>query len=335
MSDYRAVAPPPEPPRANARLFPLAFEVEGLDVITTRARRVYVLRGLLCILALPPLLALLVALVTVGLVTERLPADIDWLTGSWAVLAGASVLWGLSLIVFSRRLSRRGSVRFDRSRGVVSANGQQEPFAGLEVRVRKLEGITGWNAIELWRGATKVAIVNERLQPQHRRDIATHVEYLGRLLDAPVVAAPDAAIGPANKHAIADNTAAMLCYLPFQGIHLVASLYYVFAARERPFVRFAAKQSLLQLAFTFVALFVFGVGFGVPLAISADGERELSGLSIVFIVLLALSLGAVAIGNVVAHIVACLRAYSGRAWVIPWLSPISARWLPPPTEPPK
>jgi uncharacterized membrane protein len=297
-------------------MFPLALEVDGVDIVATRSRRLYVLRGLLGIFALPILFLLLVGLLAGGLGFDDEPLILIWLA-----LSAASIVWGIALIALSRWLSRRGAVRFDRTRGVVSSGSLQLPFEGLELRVRKLEGMSGWTTIEARHGQRVIAI-HDRLQPMHAIEVATHVNYLAELVGAPVQAAPDAAFGAAKKHLIPDNTAAMLCYLPFQGIHLFASLYYLVAARERPFVRFAAKQSLAQLGMTMLALLVFGVGFGIPLALAMDGEKELTPVAIVLIVLLSVSLGVVAIGNIVAHIVACVRAQGGKLWVMPWL-----RWI--------
>lgn len=320
MNDYRAVvpiAPPPPPPRAGAAMFPLSLVVDGSDVIAQGSRRLYVIRGLLGLFALPILFGLLVLLVALGLEAF----DEEALSLIWGALAIASALWGLVLIVFSGALARRSAVRFDRARGLVCKGAVTLPFDGLEVRVRRVEGISGFTAIDMCHGPHAIT-VHDRLQPMHAADISAHVQYLAQLVGgAPVHASAGAAIGP-RKHLIPDNTAAMLCYLPFQGIHVAASLYYLFAARDRPFVRFAAKQSLAQLGLTFAALIVFGAGFGVPLAIVMDGEKELSAAAIVLIVLLSVSLGVVAIGNIVAHIVACVRAQSGKLWRMPWL-----RWL--------
>lgn len=300
-------------------MFPLAFEVEGVNVIATRSRRVYVIRGLLGVLLLPVLFALLVVLIGVAMFEESPDAT---MLAVWAALAGASVLWGLVLIVFSRRLSRRGAVTIDRARGVVSAGGIEHSLDGVDVRVRKLEGISGWNTIELWRGQ-RLAIVHDRLQPMHASDVTAHAEYLAQILGgAPLVAAPDAAFGPTPQRMINDNTAAMLCYLPVQGIHLIASLYYLVTAHDRPYVRFAAKQSLTQTGVMFASLLVFGCTFGVPLSLVDDS------LKVVFGVLLGVSLGVVAIANIVAHVIACVRAQSGKLWVIPWLRPIVTKWLP-------
>src|SRR5688572_1396740 len=94
-------------------MFPLALEVEGLNVVATKSRRVYVVRGVLALIALPVLFALLFALIFGGL-------DDDIVTLIWAGLSGASALFGLVLLVFARKLSRRGAVTFDRARGVVS-----------------------------------------------------------------------------------------------------------------------------------------------------------------------------------------------------------------------
>lgn len=278
-------------------MFPLALRVEGVDVVAVKSRRVYVIRALLGMLALPFICVVLAAIVELEV---------------FYLLALASLLFGVSLLVLSGYLSRRRMVRFDRSRNVVVAHGIEHPFAGLELRVRVIPGLSQWHVIELARNGTSVVTIHDRLQRFQEPDIHAHTDYLARILgDAPVTGITATAT---RSHLINDNTAAMLCYLPFQGINIIASLYYLFAARDRPFVRFAAKQSLTQMGVTLLMLLVVGLAFGIPLAIFNEGAA-----AIVFGVLLGVSLATVAIGNIVAILVACVRANGGKLWVIPWL----------------
>jgi uncharacterized Tic20 family protein len=313
VSEYRELAPaaaPPPPPRAFGFMFPLAIVVDGTDVVAMKSRRLYVIRGLLGVFLLPILFGVLAALVE-----ELYPV--------WFGLAIASVLWGVTLLSMSSWLAKRRMVRFDRSRNVVLAKNGEFPFASLELRVRRLEGISGWTAIELLRGGQVVATIEDRLQAFHTDDVNTHVEYLSRILgDAPVTGT---AIATAKKsYLIPDTTAAMLCYLPVQGINLVASFIYIFA-RERPFVRFAAKQSLTQIGVFLGSVFATGVLLGLPLALARDETIQL-----VFGIALGLTLVALAIANLVALITACVRASRGRAWVIPWLRPLLKEGKSPP-----
>lgn len=282
----------------------------------------YVARGLLAIVALPLLFGLLLVLAGVGFFDGS--PDEETFTAIWLALSGASFVYGAALVGLSGWLSRRGEVRFDRARGVVVAGSVAHPFEGLEVRVSRRPGLSGWSALELVRQDAPVVTLNDRLQSLHAADVASHAAYVAQLIGAAPLA-PSAASPP---RLFDDRTAAMLCYLPLQGIHVIASLYYLASAHDRPFVRFAAKQSLLQLAATMVSLVVLGVGLGVPLAIVSSAQREIPSLGIALIVALSLSLLVIALANVVAHLVACVRAYHGRAWVIPWLRPIAARWLP-------
>lgn len=306
-------------------MFPLAIEVEGTDVVVRRSRQMYVVRGLLGVFLLPILFGLLLVLVAVGF-TDGTGSEDTW-TGIWIALSSFGVLWGLGLLVLSGWLSRRNEVRFDRARALVLHKGASHPFEGLAVGVRGRPGLGGWNILELHRQGVPVVVVDDRIAGPHADDLARHAEYLGRLLgSAPVAVAPGAAYGAQGQKLFDDKTAAMLCYLPLQGIHLVASLYYVSSARSRPFVHFAARQSLLQTGVTMLALLVCGVGFGVPLALVSAGSRELPVMAIVFIALLSISLLLIAIANVVGHLVACVRAYRGVTWIMPWLRWIVRRW---------
>jgi len=100
-------------------------------------------------------------------------------------------------------------------------------------------------------------------------------------------------------------------------------LYFLFKGDQRPLVRFCARQSLCQTAFSFLVLLLILGALGAPVALLGDGPPR-----VVAIVLLSVSLGAFLIWNLWAHILACSRAYKKIPWVMPWLRPVVARWLP-------
>jgi len=113
------------------------------------------------------------------------------------------------------------------------------------------------------------------------------------------------------------NVAAGLCYLPIQGIFILVPIIMLCSSKDRT-VRFAAKQSLLQFACGFLVLIiVIGGAGGLVLVVPEDSPARIPVL-----ILLGASLGAVFVWYLGAYIVACVRAFRGRTWVMPWL-----RWL--------
>ncbi|GAC1525800.1 MAG: hypothetical protein NVS3B10_24510 [Polyangiales bacterium] len=311
---YRApapLAPPPTPPRATTRWCPLVLEVEGANVVAQIPRSLYFKRALLFGAVVPGLLLL-------ALVRDEFTAIVC------GALTAASLLGAVLLgAVFGPRLSRASRVVIDRTEHAIvrAKTGQRLPFAAIEgIRVVKRAGVSQWTALEVWSAGRPAIVVHERLAPMHAADVAAYAYYLAALLQVPTDAAPATAAVATQK----DNTHAMLCYLPVQGVHFFASLWFVFTARDRPLVHFAARQSLLQLAATVVGLGAIGVAFGVPVAALDDGP-----VRVVMIVLLVIGLAVVAIGNLVAHGYAAYQAHKGRAWVRPWLGFLVRRWLPP------
>lgn len=285
--------------------------VEGPTTVITGSPRAYRLRGLLSLLVLPLAFGVLVAVLG-GMVDA--PEDV--LLVVWLVTVVVSVAYGLVLLVGAERLARRHLVRFDGARRVVVVGAAEHPYAGLSVELVRRSALA-FSRLELVRDGAVVATIHDRLGEPHGADAAALVRHLSGLLGLP------AAIPASPAPSVDDRTAAMLCYLPIQGIHLVASLYYLFSARERPFVHFAARQSLAQVAVTLGGLVVSLLGLGLPLALVAGGERSLPVGGVVLTVLLVVALSALAIANLVAHGIAAVRAYRGEVWVIPWLR----RWF--------
>jgi len=117
---------------------------------------------------------------------------------------------------------------------------------------------------------------------------------------------------------MSDKTAAMLCWLPFQGIWLIASLYYLVRGKERPFVRSAAIQSLTLFGAMLLAYAVIGGGFGVLYALT-DSD--------VMLIPLIGGVVVIAFGNLIVRAIGCIQSLRGKPWVVPGLRRITRRWL--------
>jgi uncharacterized membrane protein len=162
-----------------------------------------------------------------------------------------------------------------------------------------------------------VMTVHDRLAELHGPDIEATAESLRACLADASYRSADAVgvdIPPCrgSRPGVPPNTAAMLCYLPIHGIFLLASIYYAITAHDRPFVRFAALQSLIQTAASTLALIVVAAFAGTPVVLLDDGPARLAATVILVGLLVALALA-----NAGVHIYAAVQANKGRAWVMP------------------
>ena len=114
---------------------------------------------------------------------------------------------------------------------------------------------------------------------------------------------------------------AAICYAPLDGVNVAYSLFALMTSPE-PRLRFAAKQSLVLLAVEGILLFFVFSCVGLPLVFTSLPIP----LELAVFVLPLLVLGGVRGG---LRFLLSYRAYRGRAWVIPFLAPLSRRWLPP------
>jgi len=317
-----------------AWLFPLRTRIDGARALVVEvAPSHYVKRGLLAGLALPPLFAL------VGLVVAAIAADGggDGLTAFLVCvgLGGVGLLAGLGLAAASSLLSRRSRVRFDAERGVVvrerdGAAIVLRDVGGVVVRPRAgFGGFAGSAELVVVRGDgapllevfAPVAAMHVPLAQGIAREVDAFFGVSPAAVPAPYRAphAPAFAASPpgASAGGIKPNVAAGLCYLPVQGIFLIASIVALVASRN-PFVRFAAKQSLVHLAFaTVTGIVVVGGAGALTAAIPDDSPMRTPAILVT-----CLLVGAFAAWHVTAYVVACVRAFRGRVWVMPWL-----RWL--------
>ncbi|MBK8996873.1 MAG: hypothetical protein IPM35_14150 [Myxococcales bacterium] len=273
-------------------------------------------RGIVLALSLPLLFALLAVLASLDERGVAAPSVV------FAGLGGVSFTAGVLLALASPLLSARTRTTLDFAQGVLTRARSPSPvplaaLSGLRV-ARPSQLGTFLHLCATRTGAPDVRLLGP-LVPEHAREASELAGWLGTRLGLPV----DSASVEAPQASSSDQLAGVLCYLPIQGIFFVASLYYLFTAKRRPFVRFCAIQSLIQLGFSIAALAVILIALGVPVALT-----EPSPLQTALVVFLALALTGYWLWNFGAHAYACWAAYKGRLWVMPWLGFWVRRFLP-------
>ena len=302
---------------------PIRIAGDALGFNVTVKASEYVKRGLTIVFLVPVLFALLVFLLY-GMTDPELADDATFLW-IWLVLSALGVLGGMTMALGAGQWSRRSSVRFDRARASLQKYGGAEEalqqFAA--VRAHRPSGFSNLCVLEFTRhgGRKPLKVYHAFRVPKYADAVASHAQWLGAALALPVEVDPR--LSDADPLGLSENTAALLCYLPIQGIFLIASIYYVTRGDRRPLVRFSARQSLCQFAFALVVLMPLLILFGVPVALLEDGPPRIAA-----IVLLVAGLSAFWLWNIAAHVIACYRAYRGVLWVMPWLRPFVSRWLP-------
>lgn len=307
-----------------AAFFPVRFESDGTRAVLHAPPALYVKRALLSILLAP-------VFGTVGwALTDNDDPALSVLGWVLVALGVFFVVWACVLLPFARVWSRRTEVTFDRVAGMVTharPPGGAPAYVPLSaiaaVRLRKRDGLAQWWTLEALDGSGRAFPLQERL-PAMSRDLVPLAHDVAAFLGVPAQVPEEVANGLAGGLAMSESTAAVLCYLPVQGIFLIASVICLVADR-RPFVRFAAKQSLLHFASSLVALIVVAVLGVVPVVLTQHDDGPLRVMTIVWLAMLLVSF---AVWNIGAHVYACVQAAKGRAWVMPWLRPIVKNWAP-------
>ncbi len=312
--------PPPEPPThgpLEIAIFPQGFSVRV-------GKRQLARLGYYRLFALPALIGLLIFLVLI-LIGDQFEGEPPWATLGliWAALSALAAAWGLVTIFGANGASEKSELRFDAQRWSVTRRGREEPLQKFQrVRAHRRSQLVQFWALELVpHGAEKPLTVYGRFTPKQAPELAQSASWLAYMLRVP--ADIDGSLYSLDARGMNEKTAAMLCYLPIYGVFIATSLYYLFKGDRRPLVRFAARQSLVQSAFSFLVLIFVLALCGTPVALLDDGP-----VRVALIVLLCVLLGAYAIWNLVAHIIACTRANRGVPWIMPWLAPIVTRWHP-------
>ncbi len=293
-------------------------------LVLSNPPRDWIIQGLLVALLLPVAVVLLgvLAALALGLRSDQ--------TVAWAILGGlvglgclVSLAFGGVDVLLAGGRSRRSRVELDGSTGTATRGGRTVlgPGEALRVRVHKPSALLKWWGISVDRLDGGAVLLLGKLPPSRNRAIRAAAERVAETLG--VDAEIPAALTATGYLGLSPQGAGALCYLPFQGIFLLASVWFALTSKDT-FVRFCARQSLLQ--------FALAMGLLVPIL----GCSGLLGLLLtdrvhpaVVMVPLALLLVAYQAWRIVTRIVACWRAYHGKAWVIPWLGRVSRRWLPP------
>jgi uncharacterized membrane protein len=274
------------------------------------------------VLLLPPLVVLLGVLVALML---GLRAD---QTTAWVVLGAfvalgclVPILIGGVQVATAGIRSRRSTVLLDSGRRTIERNGVHLlAWADVAaVYAHKPNAATKWWAISVRTGVGDSVMLLGRLPPSRSKAIQAAAAEVARELDVEVDTPPEltGATGGLSPH-----TAGALCYLPFQGIFLLASVWFGLFSQNR-FVKFCAYQSLLQFVVAMVLLVPVLGGCALMVAVFEDQLHPgLLGAG------MALLLVPYQIWRVGTRLVACWRAYKGRAWVMPWLGFVIRRWAP-------
>lgn len=237
--------------------------------------------------------------------------------GSLSVLA---VLAGLVMIGASAWSASQHRVTADLTAGAVWSG------AGVRVPLGELRGLRFEPGVLTCRLVAVKTDGDELALVKAGSGVAGSLESAATRLAA-FVERPLVGPSPMNGRGANDRLFAACCYLPLQGVFLIASVAALVSSRS-DYVRFAARQSLLHLAAVIVTVGLALVGCG-PVVAFTEGTLQL-----VAAVLLGLVLTAVAVGNLVVRVIATYRAYRGTQWVFPWLVPLLGRSAPSlPNEP--
>ncbi|MCB9596533.1 MAG: hypothetical protein H6719_27665 [Sandaracinaceae bacterium] len=297
------------------------FEASGDRVAIRESARDRLTRGALWLFVAPSLVAA-TGWTGYGLFVEERSVGLLLVTGGVVALGCVGpALFGLYTMATANRTAHARRVVFDLGERLVERRGAapavyRKPDA---VRVARA-GLLGWT-LRL-DGETPMTLVR-RVPHGSGRALAEAADALAEALgvEARVPAAARTAMG-AIPHD--EDTWAALCYLPLDGVNFAYCLMALLSSRH-PRLRFAAKQSLVQLAVeAFLAACLSGC-LGIPLvAASAPFAVEAAAFLCPFTIFGAL--------RVTVRLTAALRAYRKTAWVMPWLGPIVRRWAPAPRE---
>lgn len=245
------------------------------------------------------------------------------------LLATIGVAWGALGIARSGGVSAASRVVLDLEAGEVRH--PEGRVATADVRalvVRQGSALTKWLVLEARLGPTAPAVAGPYAPPSTRSivllgkvppalgpDLAALARDLGAKLG--IEARAEGGVDRAGPLGMTPGTVAMLCYLPVQGIFLVASIGVLVVARD-PILRFHARQSLVLFAIELAVIVAAAVLGATAAVVSPELGVVVMGL---------LLLGAV-MGRLVVRLIASFKASRLEPFVVPGLRPIVGRWLP-------
>ncbi len=238
--------------------------------------------------------------------------------GASAAISAPLAAYGLFRMVTAKKRAAAGAVSFDLAERLLVRPGcTPEVLRGVEAVALKPARFSGFLVELVHDDARRTPLFSV---PRSRgAEISEAVEHLADALGAPRVEIPRHA-RRVRSFAVRDSKlAAALCYAPIDGVFVAASLWFLMTSND-PFVRFSAKQSLLQLAFSAFCAFLLLGCCTAPIGI-------LSSIGLATLVS-ALPLVVLATARILVRVLAATRARRGTVWIMPWLAPISRRWAP-------
>lgn len=282
-------------------------------------------QGLLLVFVVPPLLLVLLT----GLAFLQGGDDpVAYLVfdGIGVLLSVPCVVAGVWTVAVAGSRSAASRVTIDWSaRTLTSAEGAELSLDAVTgITIRQPNTMLKWRVLEATRDDGDAVVLARRVSPSRFAVARALAAELGGRVGVPVELPADVQTG--DLVGLNDKHAAAFCYVPFHGIFILASLWYLFQAKERPFVRFAAVQSLLQVVVsTVVLLGLLAASGGLAWAEDAGHIPEaalLGALIPTWLLFFAWHVG--------SRIVATVAAVMGHPVVFPWLWPVLASRRPDP-----
>jgi uncharacterized membrane protein len=200
----------------------------------------------------------------------------------------------------SKRLAERSTVTVALAeRQLKHADGVASTDGVLELVVRQANSWQKWLAIDAILAPTATPATGPfaapskasswrlltRIPPQLGPEAAGTLRELGAALGVPVHV--EGGVDRGSVLGMGPGTTAVFCYLPFQGLFLVASVGVLLVSRD-PELRFHARQSLVLFVAELLAFVGCGVAGGVVALVSTDAGIVVGALLFVAVALLRL-----------------------------------------------
>jgi len=293
------------------------FEADDDQLVLRESARDHLVRGAVWVFAVPS------AIVGLGWICHALFVDSPSLlslavtSAAIGVACAVPAFAGLFLMATANKRAARRSTLIDLGDRTISVPGQAPTvFRKPDAVVVARAGLRSWT---LRLEGDRQTTLLRRIPHGEGRDLAKAADALADALgvESSVPTSARRAIGLIPQ---SNDVWATICYAPIDGVNVAYALLALISSRDAA-LRFAAKQSLAFLVVEgFVALMVSGC-IGIPIAVaSAPLAVEAFAFLCPFMIL--------GLIRLLARGVACVKAYRGQSWVMPWLAPLTRRWLP-------
>jgi len=314
------------PPLPTLRKLAGAVALEGEAVIRLAApRAVFMKQGIAALVLSPPLGLGLGLIVGLQIPDARVGAAVGLVIGG-ATVAGLGLLGVVRLARAGARRAASGSV-IDLQAGTLTAAGRG-PQALSSLSGLRVGKPSAWlNPVAIFAASAEgEVLVLSGVPPGAQGELSEIAVYLGERLSLPVELPSWARRG--DVFGMTDRQAAAMCWIPFQGIFLVASAWFLWRGQERPFVRHAARMSLLHFGVSIGVLFVAGAvgaaGWGLLALLGAPNPAAAAPLMLALLAVWFWTFG--------SRIYGVVQVVTGTPWVPLWVRPFAGAAPPPPAD---